>query len=563
MSDIDTKEYWRREDITREAANANSDTRKNPTKQNVTETRLHVIPRRASEPPTIPRLLARDVIRSSSNSSATVSRAKHQELYSVPVNSRKEYASDQKQFERNSQPARNSLDTRLGTLLKNPEGSHPHTSIVIVGKSAAPNCRSVSSDTSKRVNSILNQTEPTKQYVTINKTSHTKASIDRIITFTNSQLDRTETTSVGRKAIINGRNLSTIQYRKNRTEEKCNAQTISDQFNSSDNVKIKMTSIGDPSHSSNTTEPTVSVCCDGITLTTHVEETERLWFNENLNSLPIELTIKHATKIRLYRQCRSIYRGDRKISSLYFDPIDPTKNFTYLHINPAKLDGDDCTFIMEMMRQLLREPWDSIVGRSNISAMDVAVDAIGVSLDKIVPMPRKATRSGYFLKFFDNGGTRLYIQGTDYIGHETSERHARVYDKGAELEERLKVKSEGPLTRIEVQAAPRFRSKKGLGPRSCTVRDLHLYSNPLKMLSITDLPKEPIDNSLVTIATALSAYIGSTAVLGLLKDKSCRSICKDHLNTMPSPWWKPEQHWADFLRALDNCPLFLGQIKSL
>ncbi|RKT63094.1 hypothetical protein DFR40_0144 [Azonexus fungiphilus] len=296
-----------------------------------------------------------------------------------------------------------------------------------------------------------------------------------------------------------------------------------------------------------------TVVCDGLNLTAHIDESDQIEFESRLMKYSGPLKLKNAPKMMPYRQGRVIYDGDKAIAQIRYKPIGNAGYFL-LHVNPSKLDSGQSQLIQGLVSYLLGEPWCSFVGRAKASMFDAAVDVHGINIASIIPVPSRATQSGFFLKFFQKGLTRLYQQGTEYVGHNTSEKHATVYDKADERSEVIGVSGSEDVTRVEVQAKPRVRRK--LGEEVTTLAELPAYENPLRMLSIAELPKDAEQDDFLRIATALTAYVGATAVLQLIGDKTLQDCLKGHLVAPPCSWWQPEKHWVEFLIGLASHPLF-------
>lgn len=298
-----------------------------------------------------------------------------------------------------------------------------------------------------------------------------------------------------------------------------------------------------------------AVVCDGLNFTAHLNGSDQPGFQYRLKKYSGPLKITNAQKMKPYRQGRNIYVGDQVVAQIRFDPFDDSAGYFFLHVNPAKLDVGQSQLIQDLVSYLLDEPWCSFVGRAKVSMFDAAVDAHGVNISSIIPVPANAIQSGYFLKFFKEGGTRLYKQGTEYVGHNRSEKHACVYNKVDEQADLIGVTGDEEVTRIEIQVKPRFRAK--FGDEICTLADLPRYTNPFRMLDVAEFPKGAKQDDLLKIATVLTAYVGATAVLRLVGDKGNRSRLKEHLSTPPCSWWQPEKHWVAFLLGLAQHPLFV------
>lgn len=297
-----------------------------------------------------------------------------------------------------------------------------------------------------------------------------------------------------------------------------------------------------------------TVVCDGLNLTAHLDGSDQSGFQYRLKKYTGPLKITNAQKMKPYRQGRNIYDGDKVIAQIRFDPFDDSAGYFFLHVNPAKLNADQSQLIQGLVSYLLDEPWYSFVGRAKVSMFDAALDVHGVNLGSIIPVPARAVQSGYFLKFFEEGKTRQYKQGTEYVGHNRSEKHACVYDKVDEQGDLIGVTGDKDVTRIEIQAKPRFRAK--FGDEVSTLADLPRYTNPFRMLDLAEYPKEAGQDDLLKIATILTAYVGATAVLRLVGDKGQRDRLKEHLSAPPCSWWQPDSHWSAFLSGLAQHPLF-------
>lgn len=296
-----------------------------------------------------------------------------------------------------------------------------------------------------------------------------------------------------------------------------------------------------------------TVVCDGLNLTAHIDESNQTEFENRLTKYSGPLKLKNAQKMDPYKQGRVIYDGDKAIAQIRYKPIGNAGYFL-LHVNPSKLDSGQSQLIQGFVSYLLGEPWCLFVGRAKASMFDAAVDIQGINIASIIPVPSRAIQSGVFLKFFQEGLTRKYLQGTEYVGHNTSEKHAVVYDKADEQSEVIGVSGDKDVTRVEVQAKPRVRRK--LGEEVTTLADLPAYPNPLLMLSLAEYPKAAENDVLLTLATALSAYEGSTAVLQRVIDKAERKRLHGHLSTPTCSWWQPDKLWAEFLTGLTRHPLF-------
>ena len=375
---------------------------------------------------------------------------------------------------------------------------------------------------------------------------------------TNKQVNKaisniTDTEPINNQTTCNNENISS-ESQAVHLEDVSNGNCTASCDDEIDYCRIKVTSPDRYRENSPQVQPDISVICDGITLTTHVDDDRKQSFAQDLRKACLGLKLKGNKKIRLYKHGRCVYNGTKRIAVIYFEPIDESNNYLYLHINPDRLDANDCELITAMMERLLQDSWCSILDQSNISAIDTAVDVIGVHISEILAVPSRAKQSGYFLTFRDQGRTRDYIQGTEYIGHQTSEVHATVYDKAAETDAHTKVKSIGHKTRVEVQFKPRIRSQ--FGSRSCTLSDLSEYRNPLKMLSITNFPKDASNNESLSLLIPLAAVFGLTAALEFIKNKENKKIYKAYLNSLQCSWWKPAQLWTTFLQVLFNSPLF-------
>ena len=310
------------------------------------------------------------------------------------------------------------------------------------------------------------------------------------------------------------------------------------------------------SHQVNHIAQSASVVCDGLNLTVHLDQHEQLEFKDRLSKHKSELVLRNARKMNPYRQGRFIFDKDKNIGTIQFDPFCDNAGYIFLHVNPSKLDSTQSYLIQELMSELLDEPWFSFVGRAKVSMFDAAVDIQGVNIETIIPIPSGAVQSGSFLKFFREGHTRLYKQGTAYLGHNKSEKNAVVYDKAEEQSEQIGVEGNGDTTRVEVQAKPRNRSR--FGQEVSSLATLPYYPNPLRMLSIAEFQKDHDRDDLLKIASVLTAYIGSTAVLQLVADKLVQKRIRNHISAPPCSWWKPDDHWAEFLRGLASHPLFLS-----
>lgn len=297
-----------------------------------------------------------------------------------------------------------------------------------------------------------------------------------------------------------------------------------------------------------------TVVCDGLNLTRSLNNVDQKNFKIRLEKYSGQLKFKNAQKMMPYQQGRNIYDGDTVLGQIRFDPFGDRAGYFFLHVNPAKLDAGQSQLIQGLVSYLLGEPWCSFVGQARVSMFDAAVDVHGVNIASIIPVPSMALQSGFFLKFFQEGRTRLYKQGTEYIGHNKSEKRARIYDKAEEQFEVSSLDGEKNVTRIELTAKPRVRSK--FGEEVSVLADLPRYKNPFGMLSIAEYPKAAEKDDLLTVATALTAYVGSTAVLRLIGDKTLRDSLKGHLVAPPCSWWQPDKHWAEFLIGLTQHPLF-------
>ncbi len=298
--------------------------------------------------------------------------------------------------------------------------------------------------------------------------------------------------------------------------------------------------------------PSTTVVCDGINFTVQLDADDQSQFNARLLKYSGDLKLKIASRMKPYKYGRVIYYCDKPIGQIRFDPIGEAGYF-FLHVNPAKLDAGQSQLIQGLVSYLLDEAWCSFVGRAKVTMFDAAVD-VGINIGSIIPVPARAVQSGYFLKFFKEGKTRQYMQGTEYVGSNTSEKRARIYDKAAEESERFEVNGSADKTRIEVQAKPRVRGK--FASDVSTLAELPNYKNPLRMLSIAEFSKEAEQDDLLKLAHTLSAYVGSTAVLGLVGNKEQKRINR-YLSAPSCTWWQPDKHWADFLRGLAQHPLFV------
>lgn len=296
------------------------------------------------------------------------------------------------------------------------------------------------------------------------------------------------------------------------------------------------------------------VICDGMNLTAHLVEEDQAKFKRCLLAYKGELKIKNAGKMKPYRNGRVIYDGEQVVGQIRFDPFDDRPGYFFLHVNPDKLNAGQCKLIQHLVSYILGEQWCSFVSRARVSMFDAAVNVRGVNISSIIPVPSRAVQSGFFLKFSQKGRTRLYKQGTEYMGHNQSEKHACVYDKADEQSEVIDVTGAKDVTRIEVQAKPRVRSK--FGEEITALADLPRYANPFRMLSISEFPKEAAQNDFLRLATSLTAYVGATEVLQLVGDKDQRESLKKHLSTSTCSWWQPDKHWSAFLLGLAQHPLF-------
>ena len=296
-----------------------------------------------------------------------------------------------------------------------------------------------------------------------------------------------------------------------------------------------------------------TVVCDGLNLTAHIDESDQIKFENRLMKYSGPLKMTNAQKMKPYKKGRLIYTGDKVIAQIRYKPIGNAGYF-FLHLNPTKLDVGQSLLIQEFVSYLLDESWCSFVGRAKATMFDAAVDVHGINIASIIPVPSRATQSGFFLKFFQKGLTRQYLQGTEYVGHNTSEKHASVYDKADEQSEVIGVGGSEDITRIEVQARPRVRRK--LGEEVTTLAELPAYPNPLRMLALAEFPKDAEQDDFLRLATALTAYVGATAVLQLISDKTLRHSLKGLLVAPPCSWWQPDKHWAEFLVGLAQHPLF-------
>ena len=308
------------------------------------------------------------------------------------------------------------------------------------------------------------------------------------------------------------------------------------------------------SHQVNHIAQSASVVCDGLNLTVHLDQHEQLEFKDRLSKHKSELVLRNARKMNPYRQGRFIFDKDKNIGTIQFDPFCDNAGYIFLHVNPSKLDSTQSYLIQELMSELLDEPWFSFVGRAKVSMFDAAVDVRGVNIASIIPVPSGATQSGFVMKFFHEGRTRQYKQCTEYVGHNTSEKNACIYDKAEERSEVVGVIGREDITRVEVQAKPRVRGR--FAEEVSTLADLPAYKNPLLMLSIAEFQKDAEGDDLLKIASVLTAYIGSTAVLQLVADKLVQKRIKDHIGKLPCCWWTPDVYWREFLRGLATHPLF-------
>lgn len=304
------------------------------------------------------------------------------------------------------------------------------------------------------------------------------------------------------------------------------------------------------------TAVSTTVVCDGLNLTAHLDKSDQTGFKDRLEKYSGPMKFTNAKKMKPYRQGRNICDGDEIIGQIRFDPFGNLAGYFILHVNPAKLDAGQSQKIQGLVSYLLGEPWCLFLGRAKVSLLDAAVDVKGVNIASIIPVPSMALQSGFFLKFFKEGRTRLYKQGTEYVGHNKSEKHARVYDKADEQGDLIGVTGDEDknITRVEVQAKPRVRAK--LGNEVSVLADLPHYKNPFLMLSVAEYPKEAEEDDFLKLATALTAYMGATAVLRLVGDKSLRNRVKEHLKAPPCSWWQPDKHWEKLLKSLVEHPLF-------
>jgi len=297
-----------------------------------------------------------------------------------------------------------------------------------------------------------------------------------------------------------------------------------------------------------------SVVCDGLNMTVMLDPKDQLKFLNRLSKFAGHIKLGMASKMKPYRKGRVIYDGENVIGSIRFDPFGDRARYFLLHLNPSKLSVDQSDDIKKLVSYLLDMSWCSFVGIARISMFDAAVDVHGVNIKDIIPVPSRAAQSGTFLKFFMDGKTRMYRQCTEYVGHNTSEKHAVVYDKEQEQSDLIKVAGRGDVTRVEIQAKPRVRAK--FATEISTLADLPRYSNPLRMLSIGGFPKEAANDDLLKLASLLVNYVSPTAVLRLVTQDALRAQVKAYLNNPQCSWWEPERHWAEFLKVLAEHALF-------
>ena len=296
------------------------------------------------------------------------------------------------------------------------------------------------------------------------------------------------------------------------------------------------------------------VSCDGLNLTATLDKRDQSEFLGRLSKYSGHTNFKNAQKMKPYRHGRNICDGGQIIGQIRFDPFGDRAGYFFLHVNPAKLDAGQSQLIQGLVSYLLGESWCSFVGRARVSMFDAAVDVRGVNIASIIPVPSGATQSGFVMKFFHEGRTRQYKQCTEYVGHNTSEKNACIYDKAEERSEVVGVIGREDITRVEVQAKPRVRGR--FAEEVSTLADLPAYKNPLLMLSIAEFQKDAEGDDLLKIASVLTAYIGSTAVLQLVADKLVQKRIKDHIGKLPCCWWTPDVYWREFLRGLATHPLF-------
>ena len=352
------------------------------------------------------------------------------------------------------------------------------------------------------------------------------------------------------------RNRHAVSGESCRTNKPVNSinTTNNSHFNISNYEYTTTTTSHDSSSIANTASAvSTTVVCDGLNLTAHIDESDQTAFENRLMKYSGPLKLKNAPKMKPYKKGRLIYKGDKVIAQIRYEPIGNAGYF-FLHLNPSKLDADQSLLIQEFVSYLLDESWCSFVGRAKATMFDAAVDVHGINIASIIPVPSRAKQSGFFLKFFQEGSTRKYLQGTEYIGHNTSEKHACVYDKADEQSEVIGVCGSENITRIEVQAKPRVRAK--FGTAVSTLAELPAYANPFLIVDIAEFPKDAEQDDCLRLATSLTAYVGATAVLGMVRDKPLRQRLKGHFKAPPCSWWQPNKHWADFLRGLAQHPLF-------
>lgn len=297
-----------------------------------------------------------------------------------------------------------------------------------------------------------------------------------------------------------------------------------------------------------------SVVCDGLNMTVMLDAKDQLKFVNRLSKFSGHIKLGMASKMKPYRKGRVIYDGESVIGSIRFDPFGDRAGYFLLHLNPSKLSDVQSDHIQKLVSYLLDMSWCSFVGLARASMFDAAVDVYGVNIKDIIPIPSRAAQSGTFLKFFMDGKTRMYRQCTEYVGHNTSEKHAVVYDKEQEQSELIKVAGKGDVTRVEIQAKPRVRGK--FATEISTLADLPRYNNPLRMLSIGGFPKEAANDDLLKLASLLVNYVGPTAVLRLVTQEELRAQIKAYLSNPPCSWWAPDKLWAEFLKVLAEHPLF-------
>lgn len=330
--------------------------------------------------------------------------------------------------------------------------------------------------------------------------------------------------------------------------------TNNNHINISNNEYITTTISHDSSLIANAVRTVLTkVVCDGLNLTAHIDESDQIEFENRLGKYLGPLKLTNTQKMKPYKKGRVIFDGDKVIAQIRYKPIRNAGYF-FLHLNPSKLDAGQSQLIQDFVSFLLDESWCLFVGRAKATMLDAAVDIHDINIASIIPVPSRATQSGFFLKFFQKGLTRKYLQGTEYVGHNTSEKHACVYDKADEHPEIISVSGSKDVTRVEVQAKPRVRRK--LGEEVTTLADLPAYENPLRMLALAEFTKDAEQDDFLTLATALTAYVGATAVLQLIGDKALRDSLKGHLVSPPCSWWQPDKHWAEFLIWLAQHPLF-------